>query len=154
MLKLVVQVIHILVRIFILATPFLGDEYLLSLHAITIPFVMLHWITNQTVCALTELEKALSGKKENDTFFGQIFVPIYKNESFVGTILKPFYEVKDKDEEKRLVWFGLTCLWFITLYRLSQTDFSFLRAEVQRALDQFTLRPHTPPRTAPLPAHP
>ena len=61
MLKLVVQIIHILVRIFIVATPFLGDEYLLSLHAITIPFVMLHWITNQTVCALTELEKALSG---------------------------------------------------------------------------------------------
>ena len=44
------------------------------MHAVTIPFVMLHWYTNQTVCALTEMEKLVSGNKEEDTFFGQIFV--------------------------------------------------------------------------------
>ena len=132
----IIQIIHILVRIFIVATPFLGDEYLLSLHAITIPFVMMHWASNQTVCALTELEKFVSGKKEEDTFFGQIFVPIYKNESFVGTILKPIYTVKDKDEEKRLVWIGLTLIWFITLYRLSLADFSYLREEFTRLRTQ------------------
>ena len=144
MLKLLVQIIHVLVRIFIVATPFFGDEYLLSLHAVTIPFVMMHWATNQTVCALTEMEKLVSGKAEDDTFFGQIFVPIYKNESFIGTIHKPIYTVKDKDEEKRLVWIGLTMLWFITLYRLSKSDFSYLRAEIQRMFETFTPRPHTP----------
>jgi len=117
-----------------------GDEYFLSMHAVTIPFVMLHWYTNQTVCALTEMEKLVSGNKEEDTFFGQIFVPIYKNESFVGTILKPVYTVRDKDEEKRLVWIGLSMLWFITLYRLSRSDFKYLRAEI---LNVFTPHPHT-----------
>ena len=140
MLKLIIQLIHILVRIFLIVTPFLGDEYLLSMHAVTIPFVMLHWYTNQTVCALTEMEKLVSGNKEEDTFFGQIFVPIYKNESFVGTILKPIYTVRDKDEEKRLVWVGLSMLWFITLYRLSRSDFKYLRAEI---LNVLTPRPHT-----------
>ena len=106
---------------------------------------MLHWATNQTVCALTELEKAVSGKKEDDTFFGQIFVPIYKNESFVGVVLKPFYEVKDKDEEKRLVWVGLTLLWFITLYRLSQTDFSYLRREITALFTPHPPHSHTSP---------
>jgi hypothetical protein len=144
MLKLVIQLIHILVRIFILLTPFLGDEYFLSIHAVTIPFVMLHWYTNQTVCALTEMEKLVSGNKEEDTFFGQIFVPIYKNESFIGTILKPVYTVRDKDEEKRLVWIGLTFLWFITLYRLSRSDFGYLRAEIERVISKFTPQPHTP----------
>ena len=144
MLKLLIQFIHVLVRIFLVATPCLGDEYFLSMHAITIPFVMLHWATNQTVCALTEMEKLVSGNKEEDTFFGQIFVPIYKNESFVGTILKPMYTVRDKDEEKRLVWVGLSMLWFITLYRLSKSDFSYLRSEVRRALARFTPHPHTP----------
>lgn len=139
MLKLVVQIIHILVRMFILLTPFIGDQYFLSMHAVTIPFVMLHWYTNQTVCALTEMEKFVSGKKDDDTFFGQIFVPIYKNESFIGTILKPVYTVRDKDEEKRLVWIGLTFLWFITLYRLSQSDFGYLRSEIAR----FTLHLRT-----------
>lgn len=143
MLKLIIQIIHIFVRIFLVATPFIGSEYFLSMHALTIPFVMLHWATNQTVCALTEMEKLVSGKKEDETFFGQIFTPIYKNESFVGTILKPVYAVKDKDEEKRLVWIGLTMLWFITLYRLSRTDFSYLRAELQRVVEKFTPRPHT-----------
>ena len=143
MLKFIIQIIHILVRIFLVATPFLGDEYLLSMHAVTIPFVMMHWASNQTVCALTEMEKLVSGNKEEDTFFGQIFVPIYKNESFVGTILKPIYTVQDNDEEKRLVWIGLTILWFITLYRLSQTDFSYLRAELRDIIEKFTPRPHT-----------
>lgn len=115
----------------------------MSIHALTIPFVMLHWATNQTVCALTEMEKLVSGKKEDETFFGQIFTPIYKNESFVGTILKPIYTVQDKEEEKRLVWIGLTLLWFITLFRLSRSDFSYLRAEVVRAFEILTPRPRT-----------
>jgi hypothetical protein len=146
MLKLLIQFIHILVRIFLVATPFIADEYFLSMHAVTIPFVMLHWATNQTVCALTEMEKLVSGNKEEDTFFGQIFVPIYKNESFVGTILKPMYTVRDKDEEKRLVWVGLSMLWFITLYRLSRSDFVYLRSEIRRVLARFT-PPRTPSQT-------
>jgi len=139
----IIQIIHILVRIFLVATPFFGDQYLLSLHAITIPFVMMHWASNQTVCALTELEKFVSGNKEEDTFFGQIFVPIYKNESFVGTILKPIYTVKDKDEEKRLVWVGLALLWFITLYRLSLSDFSYLREELSSLLTRLRIQTRT-----------
>ena len=143
MLKIIIQIIHILIRIFILATPFIGGDYFLSMHALTIPFVMLHWATNQTVCALTEMEKLVSGKKDDDTFFGQIFIPIYKNESFVGTILKPIYTVKDKDEEKRLVLVGLTLLWFITLYRLSRSDFTYLRTEFASMIERFTPRPHS-----------
>ena len=144
MLKSIIQLIHVLVRIFIVATPFLGSEYFLTMHAVIIPFIMLHWITNQTVCALTELEKMVSNKTEDETFFGQIFVPIYKNESFVGTILKPWYTVKDKDEEKRLVWFGLILLWFITLLKLSYSDFSFLKAQFYQFKTLFTPHPQTP----------
>ena len=143
LIKVFIQILHVFVRIFIILTPFLGNEYLLSMHAVTIPSVMLHWATNQTVCALTEMEKLVSGKTEEDTFFGQVFVPIYKNESFVGTILKPWYTVKDKDEEKRLVWIGLTLIWLITLYRLSQTDFSYLREEFEDILRRFSPPPHS-----------
>ena len=127
----IIQVIHILVRIFIVATPFLGNEYYLSLHLVIIPFIMLHWFTNQTVCALTELEKIVRGGcLDEETFFGQIMTPIYKNESFVGAIISPFYEIKDKDTEKKAVWVGLTLLWFITFIRLYPTNFRHLRADV------------------------
>jgi hypothetical protein len=67
-----------------------------------------------------------SQKKEDETFFGQVFTPIYKNESFVGVLLKPFYTVKDKDEEKLFVWIGLTILWLITLYKLDRSGFTLL----------------------------
>lgn len=121
--------IHILVRLFIVLSPFIGNDYFLTLHLMIIPFIMLHWATNQTVCALTELEKLYSNKKEEDTFFGQVFTPIYKNESFVGVLLKPFYTVEDKDEEKLFVWIGLTLLWLITLYKLDQSGFSYLYSQ-------------------------
>ena len=126
-----VKIVHILVRIFIVATPFLGDEYFLTLHLVIIPFIMLHWLTNQTVCALTEIERAVRGGcPADETFFGKIMNPIYMNESFVGTIISPFYEIKDKDTEKKAVWIGLTLLWLITFIRLIPTGFGQLRYDI------------------------
>ena len=141
MLAEIIQFIHVLVRIFILATPFFGDPYFLSLHFIVIPFIMLHWITNQTVCALTELERlARGGCDSKDTIFGKIMDPIYKNESFVGVVISPFYKIEDKETETLAVWVGLTCLWLITLLRLWPTGFSYLHTELGRVFS-----PRTPP---------
>lgn len=94
---------------------------------------MIHWLTNQTVCALTELEKLARGTSvDSDTFFGQMMVPIYQNESFVGKIISPFYTIQDKETEKRAVWIGLALLWIITLIRLWPTGFSQLREDLAR----------------------
>lgn len=92
---------------------------------------MIHWLTNQTVCALTELEKLARGTRDDaDTFFGQMMVPIYKNESFIGRIISPFYTIQDKDTEKCAVWIGLALLWIITLIRLVPTGFTQLRGDI------------------------
>jgi len=145
MLAGLINIIHILVRAFILLTPFFGGDYLLSLHFLIIPFIMLHWATNQTVCALTEMERlARGGCDRKDTFFGKVMDPIYKNESFVGTIISPFYTIEDKETETLAVWVGLTGLWLITLYKLWPTNFRYLQLELDRALELFT-RPRTPP---------
>jgi hypothetical protein len=125
----IIQFIHIIVRIFLVATPFLGNDYYLTLHLFVVPFVLLHWAMNQTVCVLTLLENWLFPSKK---FFDRVFTPIYKNESFVGAMLKPIYNVKDKDEEKRLVWIGMLALLFITFIRLYLTNFSYLRFRLSR----------------------
>lgn len=146
MLAGIIKLVHILIRIFLLLTPFFGGEYLLSLHFLIVPFVMLHWVTNQTVCALTELERlARGGCESKDTFFGQVFEPIYRNESFVGTVISPFYTIEDKETETLAVWVGLTGLWLITLYKLWPTGFSYLQLELDRALELFSRPPRTPP---------
>ena len=131
MISLIIQIIHILVVLFIFLVPLFGSEYMLTLHMVIIPFIMLHWLTNQTVCALTEMEKMVRGVDSDEgTFFGQVMTPIYKGESFIGRLAAPFHTFKDEDEEKRAVWVGLTLLWIITLLRLYPTGFRRLRQDL------------------------
>ena len=133
MLGRIIQLIHALVVLFIFGVPFFGGDYLLSLHFIIVPFIMLHWVTNQSVCALTELEKIVRGGCESkDTFFGQVMDPIYKSESFIGKLAGPFYTFEDEETETLTVWVGLTGLWLITLYKLWPTGFSYLHLEFAR----------------------
>jgi hypothetical protein len=141
MLADVIGYIHFLVVCFISLVPFFGDEYFLTLHLLVVPFIMLHWLTNQTVCALTELEKLVRGG--GDTIFGQIFDPIYRDESFIGRFMRPVYVFKDEEEEMRIVWSVLTCLWVITLLRLWSLGFQQLRGDLvvlKSLLHQITTR--------------
>jgi hypothetical protein len=145
MLERVIQFIHVLVVCFIVFVPFFGGDYLLSLHFIIVPFLMLHWITNQSVCALTEIEKLVRGGCESkDTFFGQVMDPIYKSESFLGRLAAPFYTFEDGETETLAVWVVLSSLWLITLCKLWPTGFGYLHSELRRALALLT-----PPRTPP-----
>lgn len=105
--------------IFIVVTPFCGTDYTLSLHFMLLPLIMTHWLTNQSICALTEMEKILTGKTDDDT-------------TFFGKIVGPVYKFKTHKEEKMFVWTLLITLWFITFIRLNNTHFVFLRSEVAR----------------------
>lgn len=146
MLAGLIKIIHVLVMLFIFGVPFFGGDYLLSLHFIIVPFIMLHWVTNQSVCALTEMEKLVRGGCESgDTFFGQVMDPIYKSESFIGQVVKPFYKFEDEETETLIVWVGLTSLWLITLCKLWPTGFGYLQLELDRARQLLT-RPRTPPQ--------
>jgi uncharacterized membrane protein len=40
--------------------------------------IMVHWICNNQVCCLTEIEKLFRGKDcDSETFFGQLVGPVY-----------------------------------------------------------------------------
>jgi hypothetical protein len=128
-----IGLIHYLLIVFIIGAPFLGSEYYLTMHIVIVPFIMLHWVTNQSVCALTEIEKLVRGEKDDDkTFFGQVVGPIYK--------------FKTQGDENTCLWTILIVLWMITLYKLQATDFSYLRAEVVRFKSLFSPPPQTPPQ--------
>lgn len=73
---------HFLVVCFVVGVPFFGNNYLLIMHAICVPFMMLHWIMNDNTCALSVIEVALRKKlgmeiKEEDCFTCQLVNPIY-----------------------------------------------------------------------------
>tara|TARA_B100001093_G_scaffold184123_4_gene176766 strand:- start:7653 stop:7895 length:243 start_codon:yes stop_codon:yes gene_type:complete len=50
----------------------------IKLHAMLIPFLFLHWLTNNDTCALTEIEKWITNTSDNEgTFIGSIVSPIF-----------------------------------------------------------------------------
>ena len=77
---------------------------------------MLHWITNQSVCALTEMEKFVTGKTcDDETFFGQVVGPVYK--------------FRTKGDENVFLWTLLISLWLISAFKLHDSGFDYLRHE-------------------------
>lgn len=96
-----IRVIHCLFVAFMVVTPFIGNEIFLTYHFITVPFLILHWITNNDTCALTLLESTLTGVEENHTFIGNIIKPIYNAHL----------------DSKHYYWISVL-LFLITTYRL------------------------------------
>jgi hypothetical protein len=107
----IINTLHVALVLFIVCTPFVGDANLLMINFMIIPFIIFHWITNQSVCALTELEKWLREEKDDDsTFFGKLVGPVYK--------------FKTKGDESLLLWTALGTLWVITFIKLHDTGFA------------------------------
>ena len=116
---MIIQIIHWALVLFVLLVPFFGSEYYLTIHLIIVPFIVLHWITNQSVCALTEIEKYMTGKEtDGETFFGKIMEPVYK-----------FH----KQENEDLFLYGLMAVLFtMTFIKLQRLGFTQLKRDFAR----------------------
>jgi hypothetical protein len=120
-----IRIIHYLVVAFFVIVPFTNDQRLLSIHFIGVPFLMLHWVTNQSTCALTEMEKYLTGKTDDD-------------DTFIGKIVGPVYKFQSPQDADTFVWVVLVLLWLFTLYKLKRDNFSHLREMVSHFGEMFT----------------
>jgi hypothetical protein len=78
-----IKVLHLLLILFIVITPFLNTNYYLLLHVIIVPFIIIHWIANNNICALTVAEyyitEIVTGKpvEQQDSFFARLVEPVY-----------------------------------------------------------------------------
>jgi len=107
MIAWIINILHFILLVFILGTPFTCDVHMLTMHLIIVPFILLHWLVNQSVCALTELEKFVTGKTcDDETFFGRLVGPIYK-----------FNTIED---ENTFLWTGMIGLWLISFIKMLQ----------------------------------
>jgi hypothetical protein len=122
--ELIIKALHFLLVVFIIGAPFFGDAYLQTMHLLIVPFIMMHWITNQSVCALTEMEKLVTGKDcDDETFFGQVVGPVYKFHT--------------RREENFFLWALLIILWSITVFKLHDTGFAYLKHEMAVLRERF-----------------
>lgn len=61
-----------------IVAPFTNSPDLLRYHVVIMPFLYLHWITNDDTCALTLLETRLRGVPNRQSFFHSLVSPVYK----------------------------------------------------------------------------
>lgn len=77
----IVKILHLLLVIIILIIPFLNYNSYLFFYIIFIPFILLHWLTNNDTCVLTLIEKKLRNVKtkeeEEQCFTQQLISPVF-----------------------------------------------------------------------------
>lgn len=111
----IVTIIHALLILFVVLIPFLGSNFLLVIHFIIVPFIILHWLVNDNTCCLTILEKMLS-KDEN-----------YKG--ILSRIIEPVYDFKKNySSYSHIIYITAIMLWIITIMRLYK---SYSKSEIK-----------------------
>jgi len=78
-----ISVLHLMVILFVVCAPFSNSNYLILMHIIIIPFILLHWYLNNNSCSLTVMEKYVKDKtagqetNKEDCFTYKFIAPIY-----------------------------------------------------------------------------
>lgn len=106
-----IVILHFFFVLFVVLTPFIGNNYFLLLHAIIIPFVMLHWYTNDNNCALTMMER-----KIRTNLYG---VEPFSDDCITYNLIAPIYDFKKNNNDMSTIIYLVTIiLWSISIGRL------------------------------------
>lgn len=111
-LVILINIIHLIVIIFVLAAPFSDSNYLILIHSIVVPFIILHWILNNNTCCLTVAEKYIREKNTGTT--------IKSEDCFTYQLVAPIYDFnKDHQAFSTFIYLLTISLWFVSIYNLS-----------------------------------
>ena len=111
----IIALLHLILVIFVVSTPFLTDNpFILLFYSFIVFSIMFHWFTNNDACVLTLIESKLRNKKSNETFMGKLISPVYKVSSFqirlatLALFLFALYKSRiwDKDRLNELIAFA------------------------------------------------
>ena len=108
-----ITVLHILLIMFILFAPLHNSNYILFLHSIILPFIMVHWYLQDNTCSLTLLEKAIRYKINGDK-------SISDEDCFTCRIIHPVYDVTKNYKEFNMFLYCITiALWLASSLQLA-----------------------------------
>jgi len=107
----IITALHVIFVLFVALTPFLNSNYILLLHAFTVPFLMLHWLVNDDTCILTIIESNLRK---------QIYQEEYEEEDcFTCKLIKPVYRFVDNyNSFSKLIYLITFMFWTISFGKL------------------------------------
>lgn len=77
-----IRILHVLLILFILCVPFVKKIpwQLILLHFVIVGSLLLHWVTNNDDCLLSNLESKLRGIPVETSFMYSLVSPVYKND--------------------------------------------------------------------------
>jgi hypothetical protein len=106
-----ISVLHVLVILFVVCTPFSNCNYLLVMHLIIIPFIILHWVLNNNSCSLTAMEKFVKDKTTGHE--------TNKEDCFSYKLIAPIYDFNKNNKDFSNFAYILTIgLWLMTVFTL------------------------------------
>lgn len=107
-----ITLLHILFILFIVLTPFLGSNYLLMLHVVAVPFLLLHWVWNDNTCFLTTLER-----KIKSSLYGE---EIKDDDCITCQLINPIYDVHNNyNQFSTAIYIIVIALWLISVGKLT-----------------------------------
>ncbi len=106
-----ITVLHVLVIIFVVGAPFSDSNYLLIMHLIIVPFILLHWVLNNNTCSLTVAEKFIRDTTAGDN--------MEKEDCFTYKFIAPIYDFnKNHNDYSTFTYILAIGLWLTTVYNL------------------------------------
>lgn len=104
-----ILVIHIILILLIILLPFCDTPYFLMLHSVFVPFLILHWVTNNNTCVLTTTEKYLRNKKSKDD----------EDDCLTCKLINPIFDFKKNHiDSSNFIYFITISLWFVSSFKL------------------------------------
>ena len=96
--------------LFVVVAPFTSSTYLLFLHFIFVPFMVLHWALNDNTCILTVIERKL--RKE-------IYGETNDDDCITCKLIEPVYDFRSNYQTFSTIIYTITILlWLISAGKL------------------------------------
>lgn len=108
-----INIFHALIVSWITVTPFTNSNYNLFFHSsLIVPIIILHWITNDNKCCLTNMERNLLKKMYGDTEDNH-------DRSYIARLIEPVYDFNKNYRSLSKVTYTVTgILWLISTTKL------------------------------------
>jgi len=104
-----INLFHLILLLCVIIVPFLNSPYFLVMHSIFIPFLILHWVTNNNTCVLTTTEKYFRGVKKVEE----------EKDCFTCRLINPMFDfTKDYDKFSQMTYILTIGLWLISVSKL------------------------------------
>lgn len=124
-----IWLVHLCLILLVIGIPFTPSPYFVMLHTIFVPFMILHWYTNNDTCVLTTAEKYLRDVKTKDD----------EKDCYTCRLISPIFDFRKNYDKFSKTIYGITIgLWLMSSVKLY---LMFKRGSVKTVVDLFSIIP-------------